>query len=46
MTTQTRSVLALAGFVALAFAASALGGFWTYQAIPTWYQEIALSLAG
>jgi benzodiazapine receptor len=41
MTTQTRSVLALAGFVALAFAASALGGFWTFQAIPTWYQEIA-----
>ncbi|MES1210793.1 MAG: TspO/MBR family protein [Acidobacteriota bacterium] len=41
MTTRSRSLLALAGFAALCFAAAALGGIWTSGAIPTWYQEIA-----
>ena len=41
MTSRSHSLLALAGFIALSFAAAALGGFWTSPAIPTWYQEIA-----
>lgn len=40
MTTSTRSILALAGFLALSFAASAIGGLATYPAIPGWYQSL------
>ncbi|HYQ84582.1 MAG TPA: TspO/MBR family protein [Rubrobacter sp.] len=34
------SILALAGFLLLSFAAGALGGRATYPAIPNWYQSL------
>lgn len=40
MTNSSRSLLALAGFLVLAFAASAIGGLATYPAIPDWYQNL------
>lgn len=40
MTTNSRSILALAGFLILSFAASAIGGLATYPAIPGWYQNL------
>lgn len=40
MTTRSRSILALAGFLVLSFAASAIGGWATYPAIPDWYQNL------
>jgi benzodiazapine receptor len=38
--TTGRSILALAGFLLLSFAAGALGGRATYPAIPGWYQSL------
>jgi benzodiazapine receptor len=38
--TTGRSILALAGFLLLSFAAGALGGRATYPAIPGWYQGL------
>ena len=40
MTTTARSIVALAVFLALSFAASAIGGLFTYPAIPGWYQSL------
>jgi benzodiazapine receptor len=40
MTTTARSIVALAVFLALSFAASAIGGLFTYPAIPGWYQGL------
>ena len=40
MTTTTRSIVALAVFLALSFAASAIGGMFTFPAIPGWYQNL------
>lgn len=38
--TTGRSILALAGFLLLSFAAGAIGGRATYPAIPGWYQSL------
>jgi benzodiazapine receptor len=40
MTTTARSIVGLAVFLALSFAASAIGGLFTYPAIPGWYQGL------
>ena len=40
MTTTARSIVALAVFLALSFTASAIGGLFTYPAIPGWYQGL------
>lgn len=40
MTTTARSIVALAVFLALSFAASAIGGLFTFPAIPGWYQGL------
>lgn len=40
MTKNSRSLLALAGFLVLSFAASTIGGLATYPAIPDWYQNL------
>ncbi|HJX28676.1 MAG TPA: TspO/MBR family protein [Thermoanaerobaculia bacterium] len=39
-TTIGRSILALAGFLLLSFAAGAIGGRATYPAIPGWYRSL------
>jgi tryptophan-rich sensory protein len=40
MTTTSRSIAALAVFLVLSFTASAIGGLFTYPAIPGWYQGL------
>lgn len=40
MTTTARSIVALAVFLGLSFAASAIGGLFTFPAIPGWYQGL------
>lgn len=38
--TTARSIVALAVFLVLSFAASAIGGLFTFPAIPGWYQSL------
>jgi translocator protein len=40
MTPRSRSLLALAGFLVIAFTASAIGGLATFPAIPDWYRNL------